>query len=141
MSGTQQVWHAAGWLEGGLVMSYEKFAMDLDQCGAMLRMVQGIETSEFAKDAYRETGPGQNFLATTHTLEHFRDANFQPDIAECGPYETWAEAGEQTLDQRANTRWKSVLGRYQRPEIDASVDTALLDFMAQRRAREEDMWY
>ena len=141
MSGTHQVWHAAGWLEGGLVMSYEKFAMDLDQCGAMLRMVQGIETSEFAKDAYRETGPGQNFLATTHTLEHFRDANFQPDIAECGPYETWAEAGEQTLDQRANTRWKSVLGRYQRPEIDASVDTALLDFMAQRRAREEDMWY
>ena len=141
MSGTHQVWHAAGWLEGGLVMSYEKFVMDLDQCGAMLRMIQGIDTSEFAKDAYRETGPGQNFLATTHTLEHFRDANFQPDIAECGPFETWVEAGAQTLEQRANARWKYVLSSYEQPPIDDAIDAALVDYIARHKSREEDTWY
>ena len=53
MSGTHQVWHAAGWLEGGLVMSYEKFIMDLDHCGAMMTMLQGFGTDmeDFGRDA------------------------------------------------------------------------------------------
>lgn len=61
LSGAHQVWHAAGWLEGGLVMSYEKFIMDLDHCGAMLTMLQGFETDAeaFGQDAYFETGPGK----------------------------------------------------------------------------------
>ena len=67
LSGAHQVWHAAGWLEGGLVMSYEKFIMDLDHCGAMLKLLQGFQTDDeaFGKDAYFETGPGENFLSTT----------------------------------------------------------------------------
>ena len=43
LSGAHQVWHAAGWLEGGLTMSYEKFVIELDHCGMMLSMIQGIE--------------------------------------------------------------------------------------------------
>ena len=84
LSGAHQVWHAAGWLEGGLVMSYEKFVMDLDHCGAMLKMLQGFGTDEesFGRDAYLETGPGENFLSTGHTLRHYARANFEPAIPE-----------------------------------------------------------
>ena len=46
LSGSHQVWHAAGWLEGGLTMSYEKFVMDLDNCGALLRLLQGMAVDE-----------------------------------------------------------------------------------------------
>lgn len=143
LSGAHQVWHAAGWLEGGLVMSYEKFIMDVDHCGAMLTMLQGFETDEeaFGQDAYHETGPGQNFLSTQHTLRHFATANFQPDIAEAGPFETWAENGGQTSDQRATARWKKLLAEYNAPPMDENTLATLTEFVATRKASMPDEWY
>lgn len=143
MSGAHQVWHAAGWLEGGLVMSYEKFIMDLDHCGAMLKMLQGIAVDEeaFGRDAYLETGPGENFLSTAHTLRHFATANFQPGIPEAGPFETWSEKGSLRADQRATARWRSILAEYQAPPMDESVQSALEDFVADRKAAMKDEWY
>ncbi|WP_127598653.1 trimethylamine methyltransferase family protein [Nitratireductor alexandrii] len=143
LSGANMVWHAAGWLEGGLTMSYEKFVMDLDQCGAMLRLIRGFATDAEAmgRDAYRETGPGQNFLSTSHTLRHFRTANHQPDIPEAGPYETWVEAGRPDLAQRANRRWKDMLAAYEAPPMDPGAAEALADFVTRRKAEMPDAWY
>lgn len=143
LSGTHQVWHAAGWLEGGLVMSYEKFIMDVDHCGAMLTMLQGFDVDEeaFGRDAYHETGPGQNFLSTQHTLRHFATANFQPDIREAGPFETWSENGSPTTDQRATARWKQKLSDYKTPPMDESILAALNEFVAGRKASMPDEWY
>ncbi|MGB0506289.1 MAG: trimethylamine methyltransferase family protein [Pikeienuella sp.] len=143
LSGAHQVWHAAGWLEGGLVMSYEKFIMDLDHCGAMMTMLQGFDTGNeaFARDAYLETGPGENFFSTQHTLRHFATANFQPEIAEAGPFETWAENGSPTADQRATARWKQMLADYEPPEMAPGTLSALNDFVATRKASAPDEWY
>ncbi|NKC17182.1 MAG: trimethylamine methyltransferase [Gammaproteobacteria bacterium] len=143
LSGANQVWHAAGWLEGGLTMSYEKFVMDLDHCGAMIRMVQGFstDTEAMGRDAYKEVGPGQNFLSTAHTLRHFRDANFLPELPEAGPYETWVEAGSKTLEQRANARWKTMLDSYEKPPLDPGVAEALDDYAARRKSEMKDKWY
>jgi len=143
LSGSHQVWHAAGWLEGGLVMSYEKFIMDLDHCGAMMTMLQGFKADEdaFGRDAYLETGPGNNFLSTQHTLRHFATANFQPDIPEAGPFETWQENGCPTVEQRATARWKQMLNDYIAPPMDEDVRTALTEFVATRKASMPDEWY
>lgn len=143
LSGTHQVWHSAGWLEGGLVMSYEKFIMDVDHCGAMLTMLQGFGVDEEAlgRDAYHETGPGQNFLSTQHTLRHFATANFQPDIPEAGPFETWSENGSPTADQRAHVRWKQMLTDYNKPHMDEEILLALNEFVAGRKASMPDEWY
>lgn len=143
LSGSHQVWHAAGWLEGGLVMSYEKFVMDLDHCGAMLKMLQGFGTDDeaFGRDAYAEAGPGENFLSTGHTLRHYATANFEPQVPEAGPFETWDENGRQTADQRAATRWRQMLTEYQPPEMNSNTRTALNDFVAERKAAMPDEWY
>ncbi|MGV8989178.1 MAG: trimethylamine methyltransferase family protein [Cypionkella sp.] len=143
LSGAHQVWHAAGWLEGGLVMSYEKFVMDLDHCGAMMTLLQGFGTDleAFGRDAYHETGPGQNFLSTQHTLRHYATANFQPDIVEAGPYETWVENGNPTAAQRATVRWKRMLADYQPPQMADDIRAALTDFVAARKASMPDEWY
>ncbi|MEM9585288.1 MAG: trimethylamine methyltransferase family protein [Pseudomonadota bacterium] len=143
LSGAHQVWHAAGWLEGGLVMSYEKFIMDLDHCGAMMTMLQGVTVSDeaFGQDAYLETGPGENFLSTAHTMRHFSTANYQPDIPEPGPFETWTENGSLRSNQRANARWKEALASYQPPAMDDNVKAALSDFMKERKASMKDEWY
>ena len=143
LSGAHQVWHAAGWLEGGLVMSYEKFIMDLDHCGAMLKLLQGFQTDDeaFGKDAYFETGPGENFLSTNHTLRHYSTANYEPGISEAGPFETWAEKGSQTSDQRATARWQKMLAEYNQPEMSTGIRTALEDFVSERKAAMPDEWY
>lgn len=143
LSGAHQVWHAAGWLEGGLVMSYEKFIMDLDHCGAMLKLLQGFDTDDeaFGRDAYLETGPGENFLSSSHTLRHYTTANFEPQISDAGPFETWAESGSLSADQRATARWQQMLNDYQQPEMKPGLRAALEDFVSERKAAMPDEWY
>ena len=124
-------------------MSYEKFIMDLDHCGAMLTMLQGFGVDEetFGRDAYHETGPGENFLSTQHTMRHFASANFQSDIPEAGPFETWSENGSPTTDQRAASRWKQMLADYKKPAMDENIQAALNEFVATRKASMPDEWY
>ncbi|WP_268808362.1 trimethylamine methyltransferase family protein [Ruegeria meonggei] len=143
LSGAHQVWHAAGWLEGGLVMSYEKFIMDVDHCGAMLKLLQGFDTDEetYGRDAYLEAGPGENFLSTSHTLRHYKTANFEPQISDAGTYEAWVENGSLTADQRATARWQQLLDDYQQPEMNPDIRAALEDFVAERKAAMPDEWY
>lgn len=143
LSGANQIWHAAGWLEGGLTMGYEKFVMDLDHCGMLLRMIEGLQfnAEAFGRDAYLETGPGRNFLSTAHTLRHFETANYQSEIAEAGPYEAWADNGRPTAEQRANARWKAMLAEYEPPPIDPAIDEELRDTIARKKAAMDDEWY
>ena len=79
MAGTNFVLHAAGWLEGGLAIGYEKFVLDADQLGMMATFVQGLDLSENgqALDAIRENPPGQHFLGTAHTLANFESAFYR----------------------------------------------------------------
>ncbi len=143
LSGGHQIWHAAGWLEGGLVMSYEKFVMDLDHCGAMLKMLQGFPTDDeaFGRDSYAEAGPGENFLSTSHTLRHYTTANFEPQVPRGGPFETWDENGRRAADQRATARWRQMLAEYQPPDMNDSVRADLNTYVAERKAAMPDEWY
>jgi len=143
MSGANQVWHAAGWLEGGLTMSYEKFVLDLDNCGAMLRLLQGMPVNEeaFARHAYFEAGPGKNFLSTADTLANFATANRDSILPEAGPYETWRERGSPSAAERANRVWKDMLATYLAPPLDAEVARALQEFVAARKLEMNDEWY
>lgn len=143
LAGSNQVWHAAGWLEGGLTMGYEKFVMDLDHCGMLLRMAGGIDVDEttLAEDAYREAGPGEAFFGTAHTMAHFETANYVSELPEGGPFEAWRENGSETLDQRASRRWKQMLADYATPPIDPGVDEALRDFIDRKKAAAPDQWH
>ena len=143
LSGSHQIWHAAGWLEGGLTMSFEKFIMDMDNCGAMLRMFNGMEISgeSLSQDSYKEAGPGENFLSTSHTLRHFATANYESVIPDAGPYETWKDNGSATAEQRANRVYKDMLAQYIQPELDTSTDDTLRQFVAEKKASVPDQWY
>lgn len=143
LSGTHQVWHAAGWLEGGLTMSYEKFILDLDNCGAIMRMIQGMAVGDdtLSKESYLETGPGQNFLSTGHTLTHFANANYESLLPEAGPYETWKENGSLSAAERANRVWKQMLEAYEPPELASDIKKQLKEYVASRKSNMPDEWY
>ncbi|MFT4728016.1 MAG: trimethylamine--corrinoid protein Co-methyltransferase [Granulosicoccus sp.] len=143
LSGAHQVWHAAGWLEGGLTMSYEKFVMDLDNCGAMLRMFGGMSIDEesLSRESYLEAGPGENFLSTAHTMRHYSTANYESLLADAGPFETWKENGSLSAAQRANATYKSMLENYNQPSLDNSTNETLESFIAEKKSSMPDEWY
>jgi len=71
LAGVNFMLHAAGWLEGGLVASFEKFVMDADQLGAVHKFAAGVEPLR-VKDL-AEVGIGSNFR-TGAALENGEEA-------------------------------------------------------------------
>jgi trimethylamine--corrinoid protein Co-methyltransferase len=136
LAGTNFVLHAAGWLEGGLSIGYEKFILDLDQCGMAGVFVGGVDLSENgqALDAIRENGPGMHFLGNSHTLANFETAFYRSATADNNSFEQWLEDGGKDAAIRANAIWKSMLAEYEAPPIDPGVDEALLEYIAKRKA-------
>jgi len=143
MAGANFIFQAAGWLESGLTIGYEKFVMDAEQCGALARVVAGLEIDDeqLAADAYREAGVGTNFLGVAHTMRHYKSANFRAELADATPFEQWSEAGSKDMQQRAYDRWNRMLAEYEVPPFDPAIDEALLEFIARKKASLEDAWY
>jgi trimethylamine--corrinoid protein Co-methyltransferase len=140
LGGVNFVLHAAGWLEGGLAASYEKFVMDADQCAMMQVLAQGIDLSADgqAMDAIREVGPGNHFLGCGHTQAHFETAFYRSPIADNNSVEQWESEGSKDAAQRANKIWKDMLARYQAPDLDPAIDEALTAFIDDKKASMPD---
>ncbi len=143
MAGVNFMLHTAGWLEGGLVMSYEKFLMDADQAGMIGVLLEGIDLSEnaLALDALREVGPGQHFLGCAHTQANFETAFYRSSIADNNSFEQWESEGSKDASARANVRVRELLAAYEAPPIDAAVDEALLDYIKVRKDSVPDSNY
>jgi trimethylamine--corrinoid protein Co-methyltransferase len=135
LAGVHLVTHAAGWLEAGLVASYEKFVMDADQLAMLHSLAGGMDLSERgqAMDAIREVGPGSHFLGCAHTLANFESAFYQSTIADYSSFEQWSIEGSLSAEQRANRVWKKMLADYVDPGLDPAIDEALQAFMTRRR--------
>ncbi|MEJ1158712.1 trimethylamine methyltransferase family protein [Prosthecomicrobium sp. N25] len=139
-AGTNFVLHAAGWMEGGLASSYEKFVMDCDQLGMMHVLAKGIDLSDNgqALAAFREVPPGGHFLGCAHTQANFETAFYRSGIADNNSVEQWMAEGSQDAAQRANKIWKKMLADYEAPPLDPGIDEALQAFMAKKKASMPD---
>ena len=135
-AGTNFVLQAAGWLEGGLITSYEKLILDAETLGMLARYVKGVSMTDedFAWDAYEEAGPGQHFLGTQHTMRHYETAFYQHTVFSMDNYEKWAEEGSEDTYKRANKIWKQMLKDYEAPPLDEAIAEELNDFVNYRRA-------
>ncbi len=141
--GANYILHSAGFLDGLLSMSYEKFVMDTDICGALHTYLGGIAVNDdtLAIDALREGGPGEHLFGTAHTLKHYETAYWDSALNDDQPYETWSEQGSENAMNRANRRWKEMLATFEPPPLDEGINEQLKDFIAQRKASMEDAWY
>jgi trimethylamine--corrinoid protein Co-methyltransferase len=132
--------HTAGWMEGGLCMSYEKFIMDADQAGMMRVSIEGIDMSENgqAMDAIREVGPQSHFLGCEHTKKNFKTAFYMSDILDDKSFEQWVEDGSKDTAAIANEKYKKMLNEYKSPPLDPDIDKALLEYINKRKDSFED---
>ncbi len=136
LSGVNFMLHACGWLEGGLVASFEKFVMDADQLGGLHQLANGVDMSQTgqAMDALREVGPGGHFLGCNHTQENFKTAFWRSQLLDYKPYETWSEEGGRDTAALAEARVEKLLGDYQQPHLDPETAGRLDEYIDRRTA-------
>jgi trimethylamine--corrinoid protein Co-methyltransferase len=134
-AGVNFVLHTAGWLEGGLVMGYEKFVVDADMAGMAAALMGGVDLSENgqAMDSLLTTGPGQHYLGTEHTLANFETAFWRPAIPDSNSFEQWESEGSKEAVTRAHERWRQMLSDYQAPPLDDQIDHELQSWIEQRK--------
>jgi trimethylamine--corrinoid protein Co-methyltransferase len=136
MGGGNLVVHAAGWMEGGLTASYEKFALDIDLLQMVEEFLQPVIVDEgaMALDAMLEVGPGGHFFGAQHTLERYATAFYQPLISDWRNFNQWQAAGSPEAAQKANALWKRALVDYQEPPLDPVAAEAIDAFVTRRTA-------
>ncbi|MFG2001157.1 trimethylamine methyltransferase family protein [Spirillospora sp. NPDC048911] len=135
LAGTNWVMHAAGWLEGGLVASYEKFIIDLQVLEMLQRQFTPLEIDEasLAFGAHEEVGHGGHFLGAAHTMERFRTCFYRPFLSSSQNYERWMKGGAQDTAARAAEIARTRLAEYEPPPLDDAIQAELADYVARRR--------
>ncbi|HEV2287191.1 MAG TPA: trimethylamine methyltransferase family protein, partial [Steroidobacteraceae bacterium] len=136
LGGCHFMLHAAGWLEGGLTASYEKFILDVEMLQMMAEVFQPVPATadDIGIEAVAEVGPGGHFFSAAHTMQRYRDAFYTPLVSDWRNYGQWFDDGAKTATQRAATVWRNTLAAFQPPPLDPAVSAALEDFVARRRA-------
>jgi trimethylamine--corrinoid protein Co-methyltransferase len=140
LAGVNFMLHACGWLEGGLVASFEKFVMDADQLGTLHKLAQGapFDDNAQAMDALREVGPGGHFLGCDHTQNNYKQAFWRSDVFDCKPFETWAEEGARDTQALAAQRLSDLLARYEAPPLDPDIESQLRTYIERKKASMPD---
>lgn len=135
MGGANLVMHGAGWMEGGLVASFEKLVIDVEILQMMSEFLTPlrVDDAELAVEAIAEVGPGGHFFGSAHTLERYENAFYSPLVSDWQNNEAWAAAGAPTTEQRAANVVRQVLAEFEPPPLDDVVDAELTDFVERRR--------
>ena len=136
--GANMVYHAAGWLEGGLIASPEKFVMDCEILSQIHRYfapaISATDPESVAVEAIREVGPEGHFFGIQHTHDRYTDAFYQPFLSDWKNYEGWELEGGVWTVERAHRLFKEIVAGFEPPPMDAAIAEELADFVARRKA-------
>ena len=136
LAGINWVMHAAGWLESGLVTSYEKYVLDMQ----ILEMLQveftplEIDEASLAFGAHDEVRHGGHFLGAAHTMERFRTCFYRPFVSSSDNYDRWMKKGAKDAAARARDVAHQKLAEYEAPPLDDAIREELQAYVTRRRA-------
>jgi trimethylamine--corrinoid protein Co-methyltransferase len=135
LAGINWVMHTAGWLDGGLVASYEKFVIDVQVLEMLQTEFTPLEITEesLAFGAHEEVGHGGHFLGAAHTMERFRTCFYRPFLSSSDNYERWMRMGARDTAARAGEIVAKRLDEYEQPPIDEAVREELEAYVVRRR--------
>jgi trimethylamine--corrinoid protein Co-methyltransferase len=136
MGGVNLLLHGAGWLEGGLLTSYEKMVIDADTLNMVAAMLKPIivDDASLAVEAIAEVGPAGHFFGTAHTQERYTTEHFQPRVSDWRNYESWDEGGRVEAHQRAEKLARQLIDAHEEPPMDPARRAELDDFVERRVA-------
>ncbi|MEO0546862.1 MAG: trimethylamine methyltransferase family protein [Pseudomonadota bacterium] len=136
LGGANFIYHAAGWLEGGLTFSMEKFICDLEVLQTVALAMQPVSASddEIGFDSLAQVQPGGHFFDAPQTMERYKTAFYEPLLSDWSNFGQWTDAGAVPSEARATGIWKQKLAEFEPPPIEPDHKAALQDFIARRKA-------
>ena len=131
---SNMIYHAAGWLEGGLTASFEKFVIDCEVLQQIIYTQQSIkiDDEELALEAVREVGHDGHFFGCSHTQDRYKSAYYSPLLSDWSNFESWEEAGAVWTHDLANHQFNQILHEYEPPHLDPAINEELQEFVAKR---------
>ncbi|SMC98223.1 trimethylamine---corrinoid protein Co-methyltransferase [Desulfocicer vacuolatum DSM 3385] len=121
MSGGHMIEQVFGVLDAIMTISYEKFIIDEEMMRRVIRICEGVDTSdsEISLDVMKEVGPGGSYLSHADTFKRFK-SQWLPTVSCWTSYDKWESTGKESIMARANKKYKEILAA--RPEMMISKD-------------------
>ncbi|QYK42200.1 MAG: trimethylamine methyltransferase family protein [Paracoccaceae bacterium] len=135
LGGANLIYHAAGWLEGGLTASFEKLVLDVEILQNIMEILRPIDFSadELGFDAIASVPTGGHFFGADHTMQRYETAFYRPLLSDWTNYGGWEAAGSRDAAERATAIWQQALAEYEEPKLDPSVREELDAYVAKRK--------
>jgi trimethylamine---corrinoid protein Co-methyltransferase len=136
LGGVNMMVHAAGWLEGGLTASMEKYILDIEVLQTFAEVFEPLASTDadLAYDAIAAVEPGSHFFGCDHTMERYQTAFYEPLVSDWSNFGQWTDSGGLTATQRANGIWKQILQDFEAPALDIARADELQAFIEKRSA-------
>jgi trimethylamine--corrinoid protein Co-methyltransferase len=137
MAGATVMIHSAGWLEGGLSVSYEKIVTDVEVLNMIAELCAGAQagTDEIGfESALSHVDPSGHFFATSQTMARYNTEFYEPLVHSYANFGTWTERGAQDASTRATAVWQDIVNEDSAVAVDGARLEGLQDFIAKRTA-------
>ena len=131
MAGATVTIHSAGWLEGGLTVSYEKLITDVEVLNMVAELCAGAQAGadEIGFDnAISHVDPQGHFFSAPQTMERYNTQFYEPIVHDYANFGTWTERGAQDANTRATAVWKEIVDAKTKPPTESDRVGALQDW-------------
>jgi len=135
MAGATVIVHAAGWLEGGLSVSYEKIITDAEVLNMVAELCAGAGAGEDEigfDTALRQVDPSGHFFAAPQTMARYNTEFYEPVVHDYANFGTWTERGALGANERATAVWQDIIAQGPQIKVDPDRLGALQDYIARR---------
>jgi len=111
LAGANFIHDAAGLMEFALTACYEKYVVDNEILGMVMRAVEGVNVNEdtLAFDLIKDVGPGGNFVTAKHTRHYMRREHYQPSLSDRNSRVDWEAGGSKDTWERAAEKVDDIL--------------------------------
>ncbi len=129
--------HDVGYLESGLLGSFDMLVMSNEVIGLAKRILSGITVTPetLAVDVIERVGPGGQYLTQEHTRRHFRAETWLPTLMDRQMRRGWEASGRKTMADRVRAKVLDILEHHQPMPIPAEVEARLKAIVAEADAR------
>lgn len=129
--------HDVGYLESGLLGSFDMLVMSNEVIGMAKHILRGITVTPetLAVEVIEQVGPGGHFLAQEHTRQHFRAELWFPTLIDRQMRRDWEASGKKTMADRVRAKVKDILEHHQPLPISVEIEAKLREIVARADER------
>jgi trimethylamine--corrinoid protein Co-methyltransferase len=121
--------HDVGYMDMGMACAVEQLVLGNEIIGMTKRFMRGIDFApdKIARDIIAAVGPGGNYLQQKHTLTHFREELWRPDIFTHRGYAQWQAEGSRDTQARVREKIRVIAENHHPPSLPDNTLAALED--------------